>query len=79
MNIANDENVSTSGKLARMETRRRNAFPADVSTSGHREELVFGESGQKRFDVWSSVAKRFDVGKKTQNQLEFGVLADAVA
>ncbi len=39
MNIANNENVSTSGKLARMETRRRNAFWTDVSTSGHREEL----------------------------------------
>ena len=68
LNNANNENVSTSGKLARMETRRRNAFLANVSTSGHREVLVFGESGQKRFDVWSSVAKRFHVGKNTQNQ-----------
>ena len=42
LNNANNENVSTSGKLARMETRRRNAFWVNVSTSGHHEELVFG-------------------------------------
>ena len=55
-----------------METRRRNAFRANVSTSGHREELVVGRSGQKRFNVWSSVAKRFHVGKTPKIYRNFG-------